>query len=408
MDNKDILDKIFADDDLGLLNEKVKVTQFTEDERVIESFKKIESFIAENGREPERNPANMSEFKLAARLKSFQEAPSVLHSLHVCDSLNLLPPVPIKTDIEDILSDDTFLSLFSEESNNNDIFTLKHVKSIEKRAEADFVAKRKPCKDFSKYEDGFKKVHEELESGERVLVKYENQELIEGEYYIHNGILFLFEQKQITQEEGTINGKRKRKDGRTRCVFENGTESNMRYRSVAKSLYSNGAIVSHEKGKVIPSTLQAFVENMKQKTDSDTNQTGYIYILKSLSTDPYIATTKNLYKIGFCTSTVEERIKNAEYDPTFLLAPVKIVAEYDCKHINTQKLEKLLHDFFNEARMDVHITSKNKDYDPREWFALPLMVICKALEIITQDLVNNTDNITQFYYDKENERLGKL
>lgn len=44
------------------------------------------------------------------------------------------------------------------------IFDLKFVKRNEDRAETDFVARRKPCPDFHKYEEGFKKCHEEIKS----------------------------------------------------------------------------------------------------------------------------------------------------------------------------------------------------------------------------------------------------
>lgn len=45
-------------------------------------------------------------------------------------------------------------------------------------------------------------------------------------------------------------GLRNRADGRTRCIFENGTESNMLYRSAAKALYANGKVVTKNIDKV--------------------------------------------------------------------------------------------------------------------------------------------------------------
>lgn len=47
-------------------------------------------------------------------------------------------------------------------------------------------------------------------------------------------------------------------------------------------------------------------------------------MLKSLSKDSRLLDIDDLYKIGYSTVEVEDRIKNAEKDPTYLMAPVKI------------------------------------------------------------------------------------
>ena len=48
----------------------------------------------------------------------------------------------------------------------------------------------------------------------------------------------------MTSEAKTVDGKRFRKDGRTRTIFENCTESTMLYRSLAKAFYKDVPIVS--------------------------------------------------------------------------------------------------------------------------------------------------------------------
>ncbi len=70
--------------------------------------------------------------------------------------------------------------------------------------------------------------------------------------------------------------------------------------------------------------------------------TGYIYVLKSLSTKPYIAQMKDLYKIGFTVNSVEERIANAEHEPTYLMASVKVIAAYKVANMNSHVLEQLI------------------------------------------------------------------
>jgi len=69
-------------------------------------------------------------------------------------------------------------------------------------------------------------------------------------------------------------------------------------------------------------------------------------ILKSLSNDDIISTKRNLYKIGFSATPVEDRIKNRETDPTYLMAKVKIVETFKCFNVNPHKLEQLIHEFF--------------------------------------------------------------
>ena len=59
----------------------------------------------------------------------------------------------------DIIEDDS-LGLLNDDPEN--IFSLKHVKSYSERKNADFVARRKPCKDFHKYEPLFKKIHNDI------------------------------------------------------------------------------------------------------------------------------------------------------------------------------------------------------------------------------------------------------
>ena len=134
-------------------------------------------------------------------------------------------------------------------------------------------------------------------------------------------------------------------------------------------------------------------------TDED-SESGYIYILKSMSTDPQIQSIKDLYKIGFCTTSVEDRIKNAETDPTYLMAPVYVIATVKCFNMNTQKLERLLHRFFAETCLNIDITdNKQNRYTPKEWFCVSLDVIEKVIALIL------SGEIISFRYDKENRLI---
>ena len=125
-----------------------------------------------------------------------------------------------------------------------------------------------------------------------------------------------------------------------------------------------------------------FIEKFNDITDND-KAAGYIYVLRSKSKDERIATIENLYKIGYSTDAVEERIKNAINDPTYLMAEVKIETAWKCYNMNPQKLEQLLHNFFGRACLNIDIFDENKRrHTPREWFVAPLEVIDQAIELI--------------------------
>lgn len=392
------LEEILNDDPLGLLmvEKKKFTTSITEDDRLIDSFEEINKFIDENQREPERNQLKMGEFKLYSRLKSLKEDFDKMDKLKEYDRHNLLLEKPNFDSVDDILNND-ILNIFDEETEG--LFDFKHTPKMDEREKTDFVAKRKPCKDFEKYEDLFKQVQNDLASGERKLVDFGEDNLKEGSFYVHNGILMLLEKINITQEEKTFKtGKRVRKDGRTRCIFENGTESNMLYRSVAKALYANGKIVTKSKNQAIGEWNRKF----NVITDED-KEVGYIYVLKSKSSDEQISSLKNLYKIGFSKNKVEERIKNAEKEPTYLMAPVETIAIWKCYNMNPQKFENLVHTFFKAVCLDLEVTDiKGIIHKPREWFMVPLQIIDKVVELII------VGDITKYCYDKDKECILNL
>lgn len=108
----------------------------------------------------------------------------------------------------------------------------------------------------------------------------------------------------------------------------------------------------------------------------------------------------HLYKIGFSKGSVEERIKNASQNPTYLMAPVSIVSAFKCYNINPQKMEKLLHHFFGSGCLDVDVFDRDgKRYKPREWFVAPLDVIEQAIHFVMNG------EIVQFKYDVDRREI---
>jgi len=395
MSKKKTLEDIFNDDEFGILDSKpINSNIKTEDERLIESFQEINAFFEKNNREPEA--ANVTEFKLLSRLKALRKDAKKVEILRPYDSHNLLNTKEEVKSVADILNDDDLGILGTDETLS--IFKLKNVPSYTERAESDFTARRKAMKDkdFLPYETQFKKVHIELREGKRKLKEFKDveQNLNSGNYYVLDGVLLFLENDGIEKRQL---GDSSRNDGRTTIIFENGTKSNMYYRSLSKSLYNNGSTVSDTDKE---SETELFKNaNIVKEEDSET---GWIYILKSKSTNKDISSIKDLYKIGYSTVPIIERIKNASKEPTYLMADVAIEASYKTYNINAQKFELLIHRFFSEACLNIDINDdKGRRITPREWFAVPLPVIDKAISLIL------SGEIVKYKYDSVQMSLIK-
>ena len=397
MDKEQVLNQIFSNDPYGLLEVKpLPAPARTADERLLASFDEINHFIETNKREPEPNTKNVAEFQLYSRLKSMREDDAKKSALADADKFNLLKVEKMEINsLEDIFADDSFGLL---EDGPEDIFNLKHVKKIDERAAADFVAKRKPCKDFSKYEPMFKELQLDLASRKRKFIPFKEDNIEAGQFYVTNGILLYLESIDIETTEKTLpDGKRIRKDGRIRAIFENGTESNMLYRSLAKTLYANGKVISAN----IDKADEELIKNFSNITVDD-KEAGFIYVLTSKSNNEKIRSINHLYKIGYSTTEVNERIKNAANDPTYLMAAVSVEAIYQCFNMNPQKFENLLHGFFGHACLNIDIfDSKKIRHSPREWFIAPIEIVDQAIAL----LVNG--KIAQYKYDADNQAIVK-
>ena len=388
------LQDIFDDDPFGLLNVRPSSSPSRNaDERLVASFQEILDFYTQYSKEPKQG-GDIQELQLYSRLKGIRENPEKVEMLLQYDKYGLLGQELKKVNsINDILGDDDF-GLLNDDAEG--LFDLKHVKSQEERASADFIARRKPCKEFIKYEPLFKDVQKELASKKRSLIRFKQDNLRAGDFYVHNGVLLYLE--SVDFEEGVEefkSGSRLRKDGRTRVIFENGTESNMLYRSLYKSLLANGSAVSESKDKV----YEEFVESFSMVNEEDV-ESGYVYILKSKSDKEELRVMKNLYKIGYSKTPVEERIKNASQEPTYLFADVRIVMVYKCYNMNPQKFEQLIHNFFGTACLNIDVFDKEGNrYTPREWFIAPLDIIEQVImHIISGDIV-------KYRYDSAREQI---
>lgn len=393
------IDDIFKDDDFGLLDSKVKTsTVKTDEERLIESFEEINVFIDKNDREP--NKSSISEYGLMAKLKNFRENDEHKKILKPYDRHNLLGHVEKeKQSIDEILNEDDDFGLL-ESGSDLDIFRFNHTPRPEYRADPDFVAQRKPIKekDFEKYEQLFLQVHREIKEGKRKIKPFKNIErnLHVGNYYLMDGILLFLESANLKQEETELDsGNRVRIEGRTRTIFENGTYSNMLYRSLGKQIQKDGKLITNRSDKI----EQDLFINSGLVEEEDV-QSGWIYVLKTNSTKKELASIKDLYKIGFATNSVDDRIKNAKNEATYLFSDVKKVATYKVYNRNADKLENLLHRFFANACLDIDLfNDKGQRLNPREWFVVPFEVIEETIQLILNE------NIVNYEYDTVNKRV---
>ena len=372
------LEKLIAADDLGLTKPKPKRTpQTTEEERLLEGFQELIRFVETTGAAPVELGAGMNERLLFTRLIAIRKNPAQCERLLPFDEYGLLrgeiaAPVKESATIDDIL-DDAFLD--SIEAGAPDIFTIKHIPLAKDIVAPDYVAQRKPCKDFAVFEEQFQDCQREIKVEKRLLLPFANEQQIEvGKFYVLRGILLL------VTEVGERVEKNGKWNARLRCIFENGTESDMLLRSLASELYKDGRRVTELDEKALNAMLV---------TDDD-KAAGFIYVLRSLSEHPDIKAVPNLYKIGLARRSIETRIQNAENKPTYLMAPVALVSSFQCYNVNLPKMENLLHRFFDHATAKVQVQDLEGNYStPKEWFSVPLATIEAAVRLlISGEIVN--------------------
>ncbi|KMP20391.1 hypothetical protein TU49_11000 [Bacillus cereus] len=346
---------------------KSKVSSFDPE---VEKFMEIVDFIKENGREPEKT-TDMSRIKergLASRLIGIRKDIEKIERLKQYDDIGLFEyklkkfDKPI-TSMADILKSGSTALLGVESSGTqNKLFDMSRFNSSSNSVEntPDYIAKRKRAEDFPRFEPLFRNVRRELSEGLRKLVPFGNYEIQQGSFYVLGGIMLYIE--SVGEYFETDQNKH---NARLRVIFDNGTESDMLLRSLAASMYKKN-------GQMITDNIDDIMSGIMPEDVS----TGFIYVLKSKSTDPQIASIPNLYKIGYTTNSVEKRIANAENESTYLYAPVELVTTFQVFNLDAQKFEKAIHHVLMAQNLDIEIVAPNgKMIVPNEWFVVPLEVL---------------------------------
>lgn len=348
------------------------------EERLRAAFEEIADFTRTNGRPPAVNPADIGESKLAMRLKAMSEDDAQRAALAPFDELELLAEPEPPASIEEAVADDPFGLLAGDE-----ILDLHNVPKSQTMPEQ--IARRRPAEEFESFRPLFTDCHADLRSGARRLLPFKNPSQIQpGRFYVQAGVLlYVAEVGEVTHDEI------RKANARTRCIFENGTESNLLLQSLASNLYKGGKRVT-----------ASDVEIHEEMGLEAATPMASVYVLRSLSEDPQVEELPDLHKIGCTSSTAEQRTVHAVSQTTFLGAGVEVVEEYRVPRGVEHRIESFLHRTFSAARLDVTFEHDGlTTAEAKEWFVVPFRVIDEAVTMI------EAGTIVDYEYDLDAEEM---
>jgi len=365
-------------------------------ERIIAGFEDIQRFVEEHGRQPVNGQdRDIFERIYATRLDQIKRQKDCVELLANLDHQKLLDGSDVSEGLPHDIDDEDILNVLGVElgpSGEGDITDLQHVKTRAEVRAAEEVANRKRCDDFARFKPIFLETQQDLKLDVRKTVPFKDEASVkQGDIFILSGqIVYVAEMGEMFQAGYG------RPDSRLRVIYDNGTESDILMRSLQRALNKD------ENGRRVSDPVAGPL--FKDEPSEGDQASGTIYICRSLSNDPYINEHRDIiHKIGVTSGSVETRIAAAETDPTYLFAKVKLVATYELYNINRNKLEKLLHMFFENARLDVRIQDRfGKPVSPREWFVVPLDCIEEAVERIKDG------SIIDYKYDQGSAKLVKM
>lgn len=393
--------KKVSKEDLDLLGElgvdtapKKQAARTPKEQRIIAGYEEIERFVEEHGRMPEHGEnRDIFERLYAVRLDRLRESSECREVLKDIDSKRLLdiaddgePSSVLKEDPTDY---ELLNALGVDADDSDDITELKHVRSTKDKLAAEEIAQRTPCHNFGIFKPLFEQLQQDLDSGFRKTLKYQdNGEIKKGDFFIVEG------QKAYIADWGEqFISSYNKPDRRLRVIYDNGTESDLLLRSMQRALNRD-----ETSRRVTDPTLGPLFSDQEE---ADDKTVGYVYVLRSKSENEFIAENRKvIHKIGITKGSVKKRVANAAKDPTYLLAAVDIVETYKVSNLDLTKLEKLLHKFFDPARLDLQLKDRfGFDVEPREWFLVPLPVIEEAI----QKLIDGT--LPKFRYEPEEGKI---
>ncbi len=393
------LEDIFAEDDeFGLLDVKPSAGRGgLSQDRGVAALLEVTAFYERHSRLPDPDALDHDEMRLGAIWDTVKQAPT--DQIRAVDRLDLLredavptprswQDEPVDADIPDSLDD-----IFADDDLDVDasLVSLKHTTPSAERNVPDHRADFVPCQDFEQFRDRFESVQRGLEAGERKanpVRKWSVIEPIEGDFFIRNGLLAMIAEKSEMTARGGA------RDYRLRVIFSNGTESDPLMSSFRKSLNDDKTARMVQKVGLGPLDPEWEKDQLELS--------GTIYVARSRSEDPEIKRQRMiLHKIGVTSQDVYRRVADARNDPTFLLAPVEIVATYSLQNLSRNKVENLLHRFFAAARpAKLFVTDRfGKKVLPKEWFYVLPEHVGQAAKLIEEGTLH------RYLYDVETQRI---
>ncbi len=315
--------------------------------RAVEVIERINVFMAETGAEPVSQPGrSVRERMLANELAGLRASKASLDGLASYDTRNL---VFSRAGVADAL-DDPLLS------DGLDIFEVRD--ELKPIARPDFVADRRPCPDFERFEPLFVGVRKSVEEGTRKPQPFRQERVELGEFFVLKGQLV---HVADLRDEHRRNGK---PDARLRVIFDNGTESNLLMSSLVRRLYE-------DKDARRISVTDAGPLFMGVRT-------GFVYVLRSLSKKPEV---QGLLKVGTTTGAVEDRIAHAETQSTYLFAPVMIVETYELLGHSAKETEQRVHRALRSYHTALRVTGPDgRSFSSVEWFRVTPELVEQAIK----------------------------
>ena len=412
------LEEVLANDKLNLLkvNEDNTPKAATLDHS-LEIFAPIEKFVGQFKRLPDEKNGNFNEKRLANQLLSLKDShPKEFEDFlaqhqellknnkpthqalkdHVSqkESLNgsIKPLSPkIYTSLDEILEHDDLGLLEGLDILDTGPKTKR--KTPDTKTSAQMVAKTIPCPEFDLFKPCFDKL--KLLISEKALklepFKGLSFNLERGQFFILKGQYALIASADNDKPEIYAT----HKHFRVRVILNNGTEYTPLNRSFIRSLDDNEqsfkVLASKKEGERFLAELKDYLKH----PSSDPNlTTGYLYVLRSKSNNQALQQfmqTSDLLKIGFCSTTVEERIANAKNSPTYLCSEVEICQTYRCtNNIKPHQVERLVHALLNEHRLNITLKDNfGKTYRPQEWFTVPFETVEQIIAHIIDGTIQN-------------------
>ena len=392
MDDDELLDA------LGIDVAPAKMASRTpREERIIAGFEDILRFHQTHGRAPlHGEDRDIFERLYAVRLEQLRQLPEAQTLLADLDRPGLLAGGGAAQAHIDELDTDALLAelgvdaaLGGQAAAQDDITVLRHVRSNTQRQAAEEIADRTRCADFEKFAPLFERAERELKAGIRAALRFGRDASIANDnYFILGGQL-----AYVAEVGETIKAPNGESDARLRVIYANGTESNLLRRSLQRALYKD------DTGRRLSDSDMGPL--FGDAPEPDDIASGTIYVLRSLSNDPYVAKHRELiHKIGVTGGKVETRIAGANKDATYLLADVEVIATYKLHNIHRTKLENIFHRLFAAAQLELTIEDRfGNAVKPREWFLVPLQVIDEAVNRIRDG------SITSVVYDRDAAKL---